>query len=150
MSPQQRPPARGTASEHPRQSILCAFSAQSFPFTARRLPQQQQKTRIQGEISRLFHFFLEPHVEHLVRLIQDQELRVAQQQRAPADVIQKPPGSSNHDVQASAQGVFLSHWRRSSLVFKSFFTSSKRRGGSTGCRHVHIRSQALTGNDASR
>lgn len=49
----------------------------------------------------------EAHVEHTVRLIEDQDLDTRKSDRAPLHVIEQPSGGGDEDVDTAAQGPDL-------------------------------------------
>jgi hypothetical protein len=49
----------------------------------------------------------EPHVEHLVRLVEHDETELAEVERALLEVVHHPTGSADDDVHAAAQGAEL-------------------------------------------
>lgn len=64
-------------------------------------------TKLPIYVSHLLHLLLEAHVEHLVRLVKDYELRVRQLQGAPTDVVEQPTRGAHHHVKSPSQRVLL-------------------------------------------
>src|SRR5262249_44557352 len=49
----------------------------------------------------------ETHVEHLVRFVEDDDLKATQVQRSPGDVVERAPGRRHHDVGATIKRAQL-------------------------------------------
>src|SRR5262249_37138699 len=49
----------------------------------------------------------ETHVEHLVRLVEDDDLKATQRQRSPGDVVERAPGRRHHYVGATIKRTQL-------------------------------------------
>ena len=49
----------------------------------------------------------EAHVEHLVGLVEHDDLKAAQVQRSPGDVVERAPGRRHHDVDATVKRTQL-------------------------------------------
>ena len=52
-------------------------------------------------------FIREPHVEHLVRLVEDEELNAGEIELASLDHVEHPSGRPDHDVSAALKGTQL-------------------------------------------
>mmetsp|Transcript_46795 Transcript_46795/g.111406 ORF Transcript_46795/g.111406 Transcript_46795/m.111406 type:complete len:428 (-) Transcript_46795:493-1776(-) len=50
---------------------------------------------------------LEPHLEHLVRLVQDEGLDVSQVHGAPLNVVDDAPGGANHNINSASDAPLL-------------------------------------------
>ena len=57
----------------------------------------------------------EAHVEHLVRLVEDEDAHRVELQRAPLQVVERAAGGRHHDVDAALQGADLLVHRRAAV-----------------------------------
>ena len=79
----------------------------AHPWRMRRRKEDRLPVLRRGRLEDLLHVLLEPHVEHLVRLVEHHVAQVVEQQPAVVQMVDDAPGRAHEHVDAVAQSTLL-------------------------------------------